>query len=52
MVDSRVTVSVQGGDGDQVKGCVDKVVRSIKFPRSDAPLINIERSWSVQAADR
>lgn len=49
VVDSRTTVTVEGGDGDQVKACVDKVLRAIRFPRNDAPLIHIERTWTVAA---
>ncbi len=47
VVDSRTTVTVVGGDGEKVRTCVEDVIRKIKFPRSDAPLINIERTWTV-----
>lgn len=50
VVNSQVQVTVQGSDGEMVKSCVDQVVRSIKFPQIDAPLIHIERSWTVSAA--
>jgi hypothetical protein len=49
VLDCRVTVSVTGGDGEQVRSCVDKVIRAIHFPRFDAPLLHIERNWTIAA---
>lgn len=48
-VNSQVVVTVHGTGGDQVKGCVERVLRSIKFPKIDAPLIHIERTWTIAA---
>ncbi len=50
VIDSRIKVVIEGGDGEQVKSCVEKVVRGIKFPRTDAPMINIERTWTVSSS--
>lgn len=50
VIDSRITVMVEGGDGEQVKSCVEKVVKGIKFPKTDAPMINIERTWTVSSS--
>lgn len=50
VVDSRVTVNITGGDGEQVRTCVEGVLRGIKFPSFDAPLIHIERTWTVSAS--
>jgi hypothetical protein len=50
VIDNRIKVVVEGGDGEQVKSCVEKVVHGIKFPKSDAPIINIERTWTVSAS--
>lgn len=50
VVDSRVEVKLQGGADalpPRVRTCVERVLKEIKFPRSDAPLIQIERTWNV-----
>lgn len=49
VVDSRVEVKLQGGEAHApgVRTCVEQVLKQIKFPRSDAPLIQIERTWNV-----
>jgi hypothetical protein len=49
VLDSRTTVNVTGGDGEQVRTCVEGVIKGIKFPQSPAPLVTIERNWSVSA---
>jgi hypothetical protein len=41
-------VKVDKGDSSPVRDCVDKLIRSIQFPKNDAPLITIERNWSIQ----
>ena len=41
-------VKVDKGDSAPVRDCGDKLIRSIQFPKNDAPLITIERNWSVQ----
>jgi hypothetical protein len=49
VLDNRTTVNVNGGDGEQVRNCVEQVIKGIKFPQSGAPLVTIERNWSVSA---
>lgn len=49
VLDTRTTVNVTGGDGEQVRTCVEQVIKGIKFPASGAPLVTIERNWSVAA---
>lgn len=49
VLDNRTTVNVVGGDGEQVRACVDRVISGIRFPATEAPLITIERNWSVAA---
>ena len=49
VLDNRTTVNVNGGDGEQVRTCVELVIKGIKFPQSSAPLVTIERNWSVSA---
>ncbi|MCS6915009.1 MAG: hypothetical protein RMK29_05655 [Myxococcales bacterium] len=49
VLDNRTTVNVVGGDGEQVRACVERVIGGIRFPATEAPLITIERNWSVAA---
>jgi hypothetical protein len=49
VIDVRTTVKVdQGEGGPKVKDCVDSLVRTIKFPSTEAPLVTIERNWTIQ----
>lgn len=48
LINSRITVTAPGGDADGIKACVEGVVRTIKFPRSDAPLVTIDRTWDMK----
>jgi hypothetical protein len=47
VIDVRTDVKVDKGDGAPVRECVDKLIRSIKFPPCDAPIVTIERSWTI-----
>jgi hypothetical protein len=40
-------VTLDKGDGDPVKQCIETLVRGIAFPPSDAPMITIERNWTI-----
>lgn len=43
-------VTLDKGDGGaKVKECVDTLIRSIAFPPSDAPLITIDRNWTISS---
>ena len=45
---THVTLDKDKGDGaEKVKECVDAQIRSIGFPPSEAPLITIDRNWTV-----
>lgn len=37
----------KGDGGPKVKDCVDSLIRAISFPPSEAPLITIDRNWTV-----
>jgi hypothetical protein len=37
----------KGDGGPKVKDCVDTLIRAISFPPSEAPLITIDRNWTV-----
>lgn len=47
VVDTHIEVKVDGGDKDKVEECVEKFVRSAKFPAVPTPLATAERSWTV-----
>lgn len=47
VIDLRTAVTVDKGESDPVRDCVDALIRSIQFPSSEAPLITIERTWTV-----
>lgn len=37
----------KGDGGPKVKDCVDTLIRSITFPPNEAPMITIDRNWTV-----
>ena len=37
----------KGDGGSKVKDCVDTLIRSITFPPNEAPMITIDRNWTV-----
>lgn len=48
VVDNHITVNLDGGgDSKKIEECVDKLVRSAKFPTITTPMATAERSWSV-----
>lgn len=49
VVDTKIDVKVEGGDGAKVKECVEKVVRTAKFPAVATPLATAERHWTTVA---
>ena len=48
IINIKTTVAVdKGPDGSKVRECIDKLIRSIQFPTSAAPMITIERNWTI-----
>jgi hypothetical protein len=48
VIDIRTVVKVDGGDGaPKVRDCIDTIIKGIKFPPTEAPLVNIERNWTI-----
>ena len=47
VVDTQITANVDGSNNDAVKDCVEKLVRTAKFPAVPTPLATSERSWTV-----
>ncbi len=46
----NITTNVKvdkGPDGSKVRECVDNLIRTIQFPASAAPMITIERNWTI-----
>lgn len=48
VIDVKTKVVVDRVDNPAVRGCVDELIRAIKFPASDAPLTTLIRDWSIQ----
>lgn len=48
VIDVRTSVKVDQGEGaPRVKDCVDALIKGIKFPSTEAPLVTIERNWTI-----
>lgn len=47
VVDTQINVTAEGGDNAKIKDCVEKLVKTAKFPKVPTPLATSERSWSV-----
>jgi len=48
VINITTNVKVDKGEGGpKVRECVDNLIRSIPFPSSSAPLITIERTWTI-----
>jgi hypothetical protein len=47
VVDTHINVKLDSGDTSKVEECVEKFVRSAKFPAVPTPLATSERSWTV-----
>ena len=45
-INTNVTLD-KGDGGPKVKDCIETLVRTIAFPPSDAPMITIERNWTI-----
>ncbi len=44
----NVTAKADMKDHQGVRACVDALIRSIRFPASEAPLTEVQREWSIQ----
>jgi hypothetical protein len=47
VVDTQITAKVDGAANDAVRDCVEKLVRTAKFPAVPTPLATSERAWTV-----
>ena len=47
-INTNVTLD-KGDGGPKVKDCVDTLIRTISFPPSEAPLITIDRNWTISS---
>ena len=48
VISINTNVHLDKGDGaPKVKDCVDTLIRSITFPPNEAPMITIDRNWTV-----
>lgn len=48
VIDVKTKVVVDKGENKGVRDCVDALIRSIKFPASEAALTTLLRDWSIQ----
>ena len=39
----------KGPDGTKVRECIDDLIKKIEFPNSAAPMITIERNWTIKS---
>ncbi len=39
----------KGPDGTKVRECIDDLIKKIEFPNSAAPMITIERHWTIKS---
>ncbi len=50
VINIQTTVNLdKGSEGDKVRDCVNELIKSIRFPESAAPMITIERNWTIQS---
>ncbi len=39
----------KGPDGTKVRECIDDLIKKIEFPNSAAPMITVERHWTIKS---
>lgn len=49
VINIQTSVNVDKGEGDKVRDCVNELIKSIRFPESAAPMITIERNWTIKS---
>ena len=42
----KIGLTPEPAGADKTRDCVEKVLRAVAFPKSNAPLINVDREWS------
>lgn len=47
VISINTSVHLDKGEGTPVKECIESLIRTIKFPPSEAPMITIERNWTI-----
>lgn len=47
VISINTSVHLDKGEGSAVKECIESLIRSLKFPPSEAPMITIERNWTI-----
>jgi hypothetical protein len=50
VINVKTQVVLDKGEGDNVRDCIDKLIKSIPFPNSASPMITIERNWTIKSA--
>ena len=50
VINIKTNVKVdKGPDGTKVRECIDDLIKKIEFPNSAAPMITIERNWTIKS---
>ena len=50
VINIKTNVKVdKGPDGSKVRECIDDLIKKIDFPQSAAPMITIERNWTIKS---
>ena len=50
VINIKTNVKVdKGPDGTKVRECIDDLIKKIEFPNSAAPMITIERHWTIKS---
>jgi hypothetical protein len=50
VIDIKTQVTIDKGDSTPVRECVETLIKNIKFPAGEAPLVTVERNWTVAAS--
>ncbi len=46
LMGTTLTMTPDGPTGEKTKKCIDGVLQTLSWPRSQAPLVNAEREWT------
>jgi hypothetical protein len=50
VIDIKTQVTIDKGDSTPVRECVETLIKNIKFPSGEAPLVTVERNWTIAAS--
>ena len=50
LLDTQVTVMPPSGSAEEIRNCVQRILKGTKYPRTDVPLTTVVKNWNVQIA--